>query len=70
MKKILIPIFLSVPLFSACTLLDVETTKTETVTATESKSEYKDLEARIEALEQRLHNLEQAQLRRAGGRGN
>ena len=49
------------PIYYGCTLLDIESTKTETVTSTENEEQnrIKNLEARIEELEKRLKMKEQ-----------
>ena len=61
MKKTLCLIILLAPLYYGCTLLDIESTKTETVTSTENEEQnrFKNLEARIEELEKRLKMKEQ-----------
>ena len=72
MKKTFIIIFLLVSLNSGCTLLEVESTKTETVNSTKDKdqSRYERLEARIEDLEKRLKNIEdRGAVSIGGGRG-
>ena len=49
------------PILYGCTLLDIESTKSETVTSTESgnQNSIKDLESRIDELEKRLKKMEQ-----------
>ncbi len=61
MKKTLLLIILLTPLYYGCTLLDIETTKTETVTSTQSEDQdrIKNIEARIDELEKKLKNMEQ-----------
>ena len=58
MKKTLLLIILLTPLYYGCTLLDIESTKTETVTSTESENQ--NLEARVEELEKRLSKIERS----------
>ena len=60
MKKTLCLIILLAPLYYGCTLLDIESTKTETVTSTENEDQnhIQDLEARVEELERRLSKIE------------
>lgn len=61
MKKTLLLTILLMPIYYGCTLLDIESTKSETVTSTESgdQNSIKDLEARIDELEKRLKKIEQ-----------
>ncbi len=49
------------PIFYGCTLLDIETTKTETVTSTQSEDQnrIKYLETRVDELEKKLKKMEQ-----------
>ncbi len=62
MKKTLLLVILLAPLYYGCTLLDIESTKTETVSSKDSehRNYTKDLEARVTALEERLRKLEAA----------
>ena len=61
MEKTLFLIILLMPIFYGCTLLDIETTKTETVTSTQSEDQnrIKYLETRVDELEKELKNMEQ-----------
>ena len=61
MKKTLLLTILLMPIYYGCTLLDIESTKSETVTSTESEDQnsIKELEARIDELEKRLKKIEQ-----------
>ncbi len=61
MKKTLFLIILLMPIFYGCTLLDIETTKTETVTSTQSEDQnrIKYLETRVDELEKKLKKMEQ-----------
>lgn len=61
MKKTLLLSILLTPLYYGCTLLDIESTKTETVSSTENDDQnyIKDLEARVDELEKRLKRIEE-----------
>lgn len=61
MKKTLLLSILLAPLYYGCTLLDIESTKTETVSSTENDDQnyIKDLEARVDELEKRLKRIEE-----------
>jgi len=61
MEKTLFLIILLMPIFYGCTLLDIETTKTETVTSTQSEDQnrIKYLETRVDELEKKLKKMEQ-----------
>jgi len=60
MKKTLLLTILLMPIYYGCTLLDIESSKTETVTSTENEdqNQIQRLEARIEELEKRLSKIE------------